>query len=245
MDNGSIEKKTLDYFKALKKYKNIIIKTINKPFNYSYLNNEGVKISHGEYIVLLNNDIQIISKNWLEVLLGYAMQSHIGAVGPKLLFANNKIQHVGVVLGVGEGHIANHAFYLEDKLAPAPAGRLIVPYNYSAVTGACIMISKKKYNEVNGLEEKLAVNYNDVDFCMKLLEKGYFNVLLPQIELYHLESLSRGKINNEDKLNQLHKEQEFMRKKWKEKLLVDRFYNPNYSSMYCFKLDKNGGNNER
>lgn len=245
IDNGSREEKTKNYFDEIQKIRNIFIKRIDKPFNYSYLNNEGVKVSQGEYIVMLNNDIEIISNNWLETLLGYAMQNHVGAVGPKLLFSNNKIQHAGVVLGVGEGHIANHAFYLEDSKAPAPAGRLIVPYNYSAVTGACIMISKKKYNEVNGLEEKLAVNYNDVDFCMKLLDKGYFNVVLPHIVLYHHESISRGKINNEEKLMQLKKEQDFMRKKWKNKLLIDNFYNSNYSNMYCFKLDKKGVNNER
>lgn len=241
LDNGSVEQETLEYFKDITlQNKNIFVERIDKPFNYSYLNNIGVKKSNGEYLVLLNNDIEIISKNWIEIMLGYAMQKHIGAVGPKLLFANEKIQHAGVVVGIGEGYIANHAFYLEDRKAPAPAGRLVVPYNYSAVTGACIMISKEKYNEVNGLEEKLAVNYNDVDFCLKLLDKGYYNVLLPQVELYHLESISRGKINNEEKSNQLKKEQDFMKKKWKEKLSEDKFYNPNYSKMYCFKLDKRG-----
>ena len=246
IDNGSKNIETLDYFDKIQKDNNNI-KVIREEcdFNYSYLNNVGVKKSKGKYIVLLNNDIEIISKNWIEIMLGYAMQEHVGAVGPKLLFANEKIQHAGVVVGVGEGHIANHAFYLEDKFAIAPAGRLIVPYNYSAVTGACLMVSKDKYYEVQGLEEKLAVNYNDIDFCLKLLDKGYYNVFLPQVALFHLESVSRGKINNEQKLLQLKSEQNFMRDKWKDKLLKDRFYNPNFSSNNCFKLDKKGENYER
>lgn len=246
MDNGSKNKETLNYFDKIKKdYSNVSVIREECDFNYSYLNNVGVEKSKGDYVILLNNDIEIISNNWIEIMLGYAIQEHVGAVGPKLLFANEKIQHAGVVVGVGEGHIANHAFYLEDKFAVAPAGRLIVPYNYSAVTGACLMVSKKKYFEVKGLEEKLAVNYNDIDLCLKLLDKGYYNVFLPQVALFHLESISRGKINNEEKLLQLQNEQNFMRKKWKQKLLNDRFYNPNYSSNCCFKLDKGCDRNER
>ena len=244
IDNGSVEDKSLEYFDKLKQEKNIRVIRVDEPFNYSMLNNVGVNESKGEFIVMLNNDIEIIDCNWIGTMLGYAMQKHVGAVGPKLLFANNTIQHAGVVLGVGEGHIANHAFYMEARNAIAPAGRLIVPYNYSAVTGACIMISKKKYLEVKGLDEKLAVNYNDIDFCMKLLDKGYYNVLLPQVELYHLESISRGKINNEKKLEQLKQEQKYMKNKWKDKLLNDKYYNKNYSVNMCFALDKEGEIND-
>lgn len=244
VDNGSVEEESLKYFEYISSNKNVNILRIDKEFNYSYLNNEGVKVAKGNYICMLNNDIVIINPNWLNIMLGYASLDHVGAVGPKLLFANQKIQHAGVVLGIGKGHIANHAFYLEERNAAAPAGRLIVPYNYSAVTGACILVSKKKYNEVKGLEEKLAVNYNDVDFCIKLLEKGYYNVFLPQVELYHLESISRGKINNESKLKQLENEQNYMRKKWGNKLLYDKYYNVNYSVHQCFKLDKEGINYE-
>lgn len=241
IDNGSKEKVTLDYLNELgKNNKNIKVIREECPFNYSYLNNVGVSHASGDYLVLLNNDIEIITNHWLEVMLGYAQQEHVGAVGPKLLFANGKIQHAGVVLGVGVGHIANHAFYLEDKNAAAPAGRLLVPYNYSAVTGACIMVSKKKYEAVRGLEEDLAVNYNDIDFCLKLLDKSYYNVFLPQVELYHLESVSRGKITDEKKQKQYEFERDYMRKKWKDKLLIDRFYNKNYSAHQCFKLDKSG-----
>lgn len=245
IDNGSKEEKTLDYFKKIKNnYSNIRVIREECDFNYSYLNNVGVKNAKGEYLVLLNNDIEIISECWIETMLGYAMQEHVGAVGPKLLFANGKIQHAGVIVGVGIGHIANHAFYLEDRHAVAPAGRLIVPYNYSAITGACIMVSKKKYLQVNGLEEKLAVNYNDIDFCLKLLNKGYYNVFLPQVELYHLESVSRGKITDEKKQKQYENERDYMKKKWKEKLEYDCFYNPNYSTHQCFKLDKSNINYE-
>lgn len=239
VDNNSEKEETLNYFKEItNNYDNIRVFREECDFNYSYLNNIGVKKANGEYVVLLNNDIEIITSHWIDIMLGYAMQEHVGAVGPKLLFANEKIQHAGVVLGVGVGHIANHAFYLEDKFAIAPAGRLMVPYNYSAVTGACIMTSKEKYNEVKGLEEKLAVNYNDIDFCMKLLEKGYYNVFLPQVELYHLESISRGKINNDKKQKQYEQERDYMQKKWKDKLLKDKYYNPNFSVHRCFSLDK-------
>lgn len=245
VDNGSKEKETFNYFRVISKKNNVKILKIDEPFNYSMLNNRAVKISNGDYICMLNNDIEIINPNWLNIMLGYASQKHIGAVGPKLLFENKKIQHAGVILGTGDGKIATHAYYLEDRNAPAVAGRLIVPYNYSAVTGACIVVSKDKYLEVNGLDEKLAVNYNDVDFCMKLLDKGYNNVFLPQVELYHLESISRGKINNEKKAKQLSKEQNYMRKKWKDKLLNDKYYNKNYSKMYLFKLEKDGDSNEK
>ena len=238
IDNGSVEEESIKYFDEIKKDKRIDVIRVDEPFNYSMLNNVGVKHAKGNYICMLNNDIEIINPNWLNIMLGYASQKHVGAVGPKLLFADQRIQHAGVVLGTGVGNIATHAFYLEPRNAAAPAGRLVVPYNYSAVTGACIVVSKDKYLEVGGLEEKLAVNYNDVDFCMKLLDAGYKNVFLPQVELYHLESVSRGKINDEAKEKQLKHEQEFMKNKWKNKLLNDIYYNENYSKMHLFKLEK-------
>ena len=123
-------------------------------------------------------------------MVGYAMQDHIACVGAKLLYPNDDIQHGGVVLGVGG--IARHAFLNYEGDTYGFYGRMVVPYNYSAVTAACLMVSKKKFNEVNGFTEELKVAYNDIDLNLKLRKKGYYNVLLPQIELYHYESKSRG-----------------------------------------------------
>ncbi len=241
INNNSQEKRTfLEFGKLQKQYKNIKIITDNGNFNFSRLNNLGVKNAEGEYILFLNNDIEIIDGKWLEIMLGYAMQDHIGAVGPKLIYKNNTIQHAGVVVGVGVEKIANHASYLKDKFAPALAGRLMVPYNYSAVTGACLLVSKKKYLEVGGLSEDLEINYNDIDFCLKLLQKGYYNVFLPQVEIYHYESLSRGKKLDEEKEKELRKSISYMHKKWNKFLENDPFYNPNLSKEMCFVLDKKG-----
>lgn len=239
IDNNSQEAHTMEGLRKLQEeHDNLKVMEYPEKFNYSKINNIGAKHAEGDYLLLLNNDVEVIDGEWLEIMLGYAMQERIGAVGAKLLFANGKIQHAGVVVGVGEEKIANHAYYLKDKFASALAGRLLVPYNYAAVTGACLMVDKKKYFEVNGLTEELEINYNDIDFCLKLLEKGYYNICLPQVELYHYESLSRGKSQSPEKAKELQYSTEYMKKKWKKILQNDPFYNPNLSKEMCFVLDK-------
>ncbi len=237
VSNNSSEK---DLFSLLnkykKKYQNFKYIEINCEFNYSYINNEAVKVCNGDYIVLLNNDIEIISENWLTKMVGYAMQKHIGCVGIKLLYPTLTIQHAGVVLG--GGGIAAHAFVGTGDDHFGYFGRLVAAYDYGAVTAACLMVKKSKFKEVNGLDENLKVAYNDVDFNLKLLEKGYYNVLLPSIKAIHYESVSRGDDMNDTNRKRFITEIEYMTNKWGEKIIEDRFYNPNMSYYYLFHLDR-------
>ena len=187
--------------------------------------------------MLLNNDTEIISKDWLKVMVGYAMQPHVGAVGPKLLYPDNTVQHAGVILGLGG--VASHAYIGSKRNDLGMYGRLRVPYDYSAVTAACLMVSKKKFDEVNGLEEDLKVAYNDMDFNIKLLKKGYYNICVPQIEVHHYESKSRGLDTTSEKYKRFLLEEKYMYDKWDFELKHDRFYNPNFTKKMWFVLDKN------
>ena len=237
MNNNSEKKETFDLFdKYKKKYKNFRVIDANYEFNYSKINNDAVKNAKGEYICLLNNDTEVISSNWLTSMVGYASLPYIGAVGAKLLFPDNTIQHCGIILGLGgtAGHIGVNL--PEDDLLNF--GRLLVPFDCSAVTAACLLVSKKKYLEVNGLEENLTVAFNDVDFNMKLLEKGYYNICLPQAKLYHYESKTRGYDTTSEKHKRFLKEKEYMFNKWEDKIKNDKFYNKNYSRNIPFNLDK-------
>lgn len=237
IDNGSTEKETLDLFADYnKKYKNFKVLVEDIEFNYSRLNNLAVKKAKGDYLVLLNNDTEIISPNWLELLVGYAAQKHVGVVGPKLLYPDDTLQHAGVILGLGG--VASHAYLGSEREDLGLYGRLRAPYDYAAVTGACLCVSKKKFEEVGGLEEDLKVAYNDIDFCLKLLEKGYYNVFLPMVELYHHESKSRGSDFDPDKIKRFDSEQDYMWEKWGDLLKDDRFYNPNFANRMWFVLDR-------
>ena len=238
MDNNSTETST---FKMLdnytKKYSNFRVIKADMEFNYSRINNLGVQQSDSDIVVLLNNDTEIISKMWLTTLVGYAMQDHIGAVGPKLLYPDNTIQHGGVLLGLGN-EVAAHAYIGHPRDDRGMFGRLLIPHNYSAVTAACLAVQRKKYLEVGGLEETLKVAYNDIDFNLKLLSKGYFNLFVPQIELYHYESKSRGLDSSSEKYNQFLKESDYMYKKWKSYIDKDPFYNINFSKMGIYMLER-------
>lgn len=236
-NNDSKEKKTLDFFDEYKKkYKNFKVVDCIMEFNYSRINNIAVEKATGEYIVLLNNDTEVITGDWLKIMVGYAMQKHIGAVGPKLLYPDETVQHGGVILGLGG--VASHAYIGATRDDFGMYGRLRVPYNYSACTAACLMIKKTKFLEVGGLEENLKVAYNDIDFNIKLLEKGYYNVFLPNVELLHYESKSRGLDTTSEKYKRFQLEEKYMYDKWKSKLTEDRFYNPNFSKKGWFMLDK-------
>ena len=207
-------------------------------YEHSYINNEAVKKSNGDYLVLLNNDIKIISENWLSKMVGYAMQPHVGCVGIKLLYPTLTIQHAGVVLG--GGGVAAHAFIGTGDDSFGYFGRLIATYNYGAVTAACLMIKKEKYLEVDGLDENLKVAYNDVDLNIKILEKGYYNVLIPSIKAIHYESVSRGNDFSAEHKSRFVNEITYIVNKWHDKVLYDKFYNSNMSYYYPFHLDKKG-----
>jgi GT2 family glycosyltransferase len=199
-------------------------------FNYSAVVNYGVKNSTGDYIILLNNDTQVITVNWIEELLMYAQRKDVGAVGAKLYFPDRKIQHAGVVLGLGAHRTAGHSHYGQAGMNLGYMGRLCYAQDVSAVTGACLMVSRKKYDEVGGFDEGFAVSLNDVDFCLRLREKGYLNVFTPFAELYHYESLSRGLDLEGKNAARYDKESEHFRTKWKAVLEKgDPYYNPNFS----------------
>ena len=230
VENNSEEKETFEYYEELQGNDRITIVTYEGEFNYSAVNNLGVRNAKGEYILLLNNDTQVITVNWMEELLMYAQRADVGAVGAKLYYADKTIQHAGVVLGLGAHRTAGHSHYKQHRENLGYMGRLCYAQDVSAVTGACLLVKKALYEEVGGLEEDFAISLNDVDFCLKLREKGYLNVFTPFAELYHFESVSRGLDDQGQKAQRYNRESEHFRQKWKEVLDAgDPYYNPNFS----------------
>ena len=199
-------------------------------FNYSAVNNYGASFVTGEYILLLNNDTEVITVNWLEELLMYAQREDVGAVGAKLYYPDKTIQHAGVVLALGAHRTAGHSHYKQPKANLGYMGRLCYAQNVSAVTGACLMVKKSLFEEVGGLDEGFAISLNDVDFCLKLREKGYLNVFTPFAECFHYESISRGLDDQGEKAERYNRESAQFRAKWKEVLDAgDPYYNKNFS----------------
>ena len=227
VDNNSTEEETLNYFNALKKeHDNVKILTIKEEFNYSRLNNLAIKETTGDYILLLNNDTEVLDKDFLDYMVGYASRDHVGCVGLKLLYKDLKVQHAGVVLGYGG--VAGHIFVTASNKDIGIFNRLSMPYDYSAVTAACLLVKKSKYLEVDGFDEKLKVALNDVDFNLKMLKKGYYNVCLNNISLLHYESKSRGYEVTKEQIERFQKEQDYMKKKWGKELENDKYFSSNY-----------------
>ncbi len=232
VENNSETKEIFNYYEDLKKDHGdkITIVTYEGAFNYSAVNNLGVKHASGEYILLLNNDTEVITVNWIEELLMYAQREDVGAVGGKLYYENKTIQHAGVVIGLGAHRTAGHTHYKQPRQNLGYMGRLCYAQNVTAVTGACLMVKKNLFDKVNGLEESFAISLNDVDFCLKLREAGYLNVFTPFAELYHYESISRGLDDQGEKAKRYDAESERFREKWKAQLEKgDPYYNPNFS----------------
>ena len=227
VDNNSTEEETLNYFNALKKeHDNVKILTIKEEFNYSRLNNLAIKETTGDYILLLNNDTEVLDKDFLDYMVGYASRDHVGCVGLKLLYKDLKVQHAGVVLGYGG--VAGHIFVTASNKDIGIFNRLSMPYDYSAVTAACLLVKKSKYLEVDGFDENLKVALNDVDFNLKMLKKGYYNVCLNNISLLHYESKSRGYEVTKEQIERFQKEQDYMKKKWGKELENDKYFSSNY-----------------
>lgn len=208
----------------------IAVVTYHGEFNYSAVNNLGVSYATGEYILLLNNDTEVITVNWIEELLMYAQREDVGAVGAKLYYGDKTIQHAGVVIGLGAHRTAGHSHYKQHRQNLGYMGRLCYAQDVSAVTGACLMVKKGLYDEVGGLDEGFAISLNDVDFCLKLRDKQLLNVFTPFCELYHYESISRGLDDSGEKAERYNKESEKFRERWKKLLDAgDPYYNPNFS----------------
>jgi glycosyltransferase involved in cell wall biosynthesis len=227
IDNGSTERSALDVFTAWQKAEPERLRVIryDVPFNYSKINNYGVSLSTGTYILLLNNDTEVITPDWMTAMVEQAQRPSIGAVGAKLLYADGTIQHAGVIIGLlglaGHGH----------RLSPGDSGgyfaALKTVNNYSALTAACLMVRRAAFDQVGGLDEELTVAFNDVDFCLKLQKAGYYNVFLPHVVLYHLESQSRGPDTSPEKRERMRGEVALMEERWHTSTLADPCYNPN------------------
>ena len=232
VENNSVEQRIRDYYKELESDPKVKIVTYEGGFNYSSINNVGVKETKGEYLLFLNNDTEVISPDWMEQLLMYAQRKDVGAVGAKLYYADNTIQHAGVVIGLGAHRSAGHTHYKMPREHLGYMGRLCYAQDVTAVTGACLMVKKSIYEEVDGLDESFTISLNDVDLCLKIREKGYLNIFTPFAELYHYESKTRG-MEEGEKLRRYERECAHFRDKWKEQLDAgDPYYNPNFSLDY-------------
>ena len=231
IENNSEEKQTFSYYKEIQeKYDNIKVITYSeKGFNYSKIINFGVKNSDADFVMQLNSDTEVITPNWLEKFIGYAQRSDIGAVGAKLYYEDKSIQHAGIVVGIC-GLAANMLTGL-PKGIHAYFGKDCLIQNMSAVTGACLFSRRSIYEEVGYMdEENFAVAFNDVDFCLKIREKGYKIIFNPYIELWHYESKTRGYEDTPEKKERFERESNNFKRKWKDVIEKgDPYYNPNLS----------------
>ena len=227
VENNSTEEKTFQFYKKLEaEHPKARVVYWDREFNYSAINNYGASFAKGEYLLLLNNDTEIINEDCLEELLGYCMRSDVGAVGARMYYEDDTIQHAGVVIGFGG--IAGHCFVLQPRGTTGYCHRIICAQDYSAVTAACMMVKKSAFDQVGGLTEELAVAFNDIDFCMKLRAAGYLIVYNPYAELYHYESKSRGLEDTPEKVARFNKEIATFEKRWPDIMRDgDPYYNPN------------------
>lgn len=227
-DNGSQDAKVIDLLTRLSQLKRVQWLRDFRPFNYSELNNAAAKRARGKILCFLNNDTEVLSSDWLEVMVGCLAQPDVGVVGAKLYFANNTVQHAGDV--VGAGGCANHLHSFIEKNAPGYCNRALVAQDLSAVTAACMLTWKGLFLGLQGFDEKnLKVAFNDVDYCLRVRQSGHKVVWTPHAELYHYESHSRGKNSSKLKKKQSKSEASFFRKRWFHPNLLDAFYNPNFS----------------
>lgn len=226
LDNGSVAADTLEYFSSLSKDNVVKIIRHDHPFNFSELNNVGVAQSHGDVLLFLNDDTEAIHADWLERMVGYAQLPHVGAVGAKLLYPQtNRIQHAGV-LNLADG--PGHAFINTERHHPGYYMRNILEYNWLAVTGACLMMERTKFERIGQFDETFPIAYNDVELCFRSVDAGYFNVVCQGVELYHHESVSRGVDHlDEEKVRRLLTEKRRLNEKHPLYYQYDPFYNIN------------------
>ncbi len=226
IDNGSNEPETASIIEAWKNQQPQRFKCyeLNIPFNFSKLNNFAVEKAEGDYLLFLNNDTEVKTPDWLEAMVEQKKKKKIGAVGALLLYPDNTIQHAGVVLGIRS--IADHSHRGFSPTDAGYNGQIISVNNYSAVTAACLMCRREVFEQIGGFDEELAVAFNDVDLCLKMLYKGYRNIYVPHAVLYHHESKSRGVENTGEKQLRFQKEIQNMKQRWKHLIDEDPCYNP-------------------
>lgn len=227
LDNGSTEAETLEFFEHIQlEYKNVKVIRYDHPFNYSAINNFGARHAKGKVLGLVNNDVEVISPEWLSEMVSHALKPDVGCVGAKLYYSNDTVQHAGVICSLGG--VAGHSHKHFDRSHPGYFYRLMLPQALSAVTAACLIVRKEVFEQVSGLDEvNLKVAFNDVDFCLKVGEAGYRNVWTPYAELYHYESISRGAEDSPEKIKRFQTEIDFMKKRWAGVLNRDPYYNDN------------------
>ena len=229
IDNGSSETATADFFASLPADRVKVVRD-DSPFNFSALNNRGAKVARGDLLCLMNNDIEIITPDWLEEMVSFAVQSEIGCVGARLWYPDGRLQHGGVIVGLGG--VAGHSHKYALKGLSGYFKRSVLHQSLCAVTAACIVVRRSCFEAVNGLDENFAVAFNDVDFCLRIKEAGYRNVWTPCAEMIHHESVSRGQNDTPDKQALFASEVQKMKGRWGEKLLVDPAYSPNLTLDY-------------
>jgi GT2 family glycosyltransferase len=228
VDNQSQKtEELLAYYREIQTHSNLKVVEFDLPFNFAALNNYAAGQARGQHLLFLNSDTEVISREWLSAMLEQSQRKEVGAAGAKLLFPDGSIQHCGVILGLGS--VAGHAFHKSPD-SPGYFGRVDTINDYSAVTAACMMVRKEVFEEVGGLDENLAIDYNDIDFCLKVRALGYLVVYTPYAQLFHLESYVRGYADSPEKRSRRLKESEYFTAKWDAVIEKgDPYYNPNLS----------------
>ncbi len=235
VENNSREPATFAYYERLADRSDVRLLRWDRPFNYAAVNNHAASQARGEVLLFLNNDVEVIAADWMERMLEHALRPEVGCVGAKLYYPNDRVQHAGVVLGVGA--VAGHVHIGAARAATGYFHRLVAVHNLSAVTGACLMMRKEVFDEVGGLDEDFVLAFNDTDLCMSVRQKGYRVVWTPWAELYHHESATRGYEDTPEKKARFHNEASRFLLKWGDRLREgDPYYNPNLSTEAPFTL---------
>ena len=240
VDNNSLEARTFEYFEMIEQNEKVRVLKFPGEFNFSAINNFAAAEATGEILILLNNDIEVISEGWLRELVSHAIRPGVGAVGCRLYYPDDHVQHDGIVVGMGG--VAGYAHPRLKREHSGDFGRSKIIRNCSAVTAAALAVRKSIYNEVGGLDaDNLAVAFNDVDFCLRVGEAGYQNLYTPFAELYHHESVSRGLDSEPSKAARFEREATYMKNRWLHLIKNDPFYNPNLSLKEGYKMDMQCG----
>lgn len=237
IDNRSDELETLNYLEQIEQLNDkVVVIHDSQPFNYSAINNAAVKHCDSEFVLLLNNDTEVISPEWLSEMVALGLREKAGAIGAKLIYQDRRVQHGGVVIGLGG--VAGHVHHLLDEHEQGYFSQALLTRATSAVTAACLLVKKSIYDEVGGLdEENLTVAFNDIDFCLKVMQAGYRNIWTPNALLYHYESLTRGYEDTPEKQKRFNQEVAYMQKRWRQLIDNDPYYNPNLSFTTPYRVD--------
>jgi GT2 family glycosyltransferase len=228
VDNQSSEPGTLEYLASQERLPDTRVIAYDKPFNYSDLNNKAAKQASGELLLFLNNDTEVITISWLEEMIGLAQRKDVGAVGCMLYYPeDDKVQHAGVVLGLGPAGVAGHAYHLQQRGYPGQMCRMRLTQELSAVTAACMMMRKEVFERVGGFDPGLRVAFNDVDLCLRVRGQGMAIVWTPRAELYHYESRTRGSDEKPEHKARFDQECAVLKERWGDQLVDDPFFNPN------------------